>query len=318
VKAGLGRTALRLLGPLLLVVVIARMDDPAALWRAVASAAPAPLCLALALNLVNIVLKVARWDVLLRTRGIVYPWRRACAAFLASMFLGMLTPGRVGDALRAQYLRHDLGVPYAEGFASVVMDRLCDLYVLALFVAFAAVRYSAVLAGELAWITWGGVLAVIVGPLLFLVPGVAERLLGRAYRKLKRDDDEAGLTRFLTALRAHVGRALVVTIPLTLAAFLINYGQGWLIAHALGMEMSLVDATCLLAIASLLGLLPISVSGLGVRELFFSLIFPVLGLSAGQGVSFGLVVFVVMYVALALIGFVGWQVAPPPTARSAV
>jgi glycosyltransferase 2 family protein len=157
---------------------------------------------------------------------------------------------------------------------------------------------------------------VVVGPLLLLVPGVAERPMRIAYRKVGRDDDdEQGLARFLAALRANVGRPLLVTIPLTLAAFTINYVQGWLIGHALGLELSLLDATCLLAIASLLGLLPISVSGIGVRELFFSLIFPVLGLGAAQGVSFGLMVFLVLYLALAVIGFVGWQVAPPPTSR---
>src|SRR5688500_2026033 len=124
------RTAFRLVGPALLVVVLLRLPDPAAILRALAAADAWPLALAVALNPVHLQLHVPRWEVLLRTRGIHYPMGRAWGAYLSSAYVGMPTPGRVGDVLRAQYLRHDRGVPYSEGFASVVMDRLCDLYVL--------------------------------------------------------------------------------------------------------------------------------------------------------------------------------------------
>ena len=99
-----------------------------------------------------------------------------------------------------------------------------------------------------------------------------------------------------------------------MATFAVNYLQGWLIARAMGLPMTFLDATCLLAIASLLGLLPISVSGIGVRELFFSLAFPMLGFAAADGVTFGLLVFFVIYLVIVAIGFVSWQVAPPPSA----
>src|SRR5262249_8562882 len=154
---------------------------------AIASASALPLVAAVLLNLANIHLKVVRWNVLLKTRGIRYPERRAWPAFLTSLYVGMLTPGRVGDVLRAQYLKHDLGVPYAEGLASVVMDRLCDLYVLVAFVAVGVVHYSGVVVGQLAWITWGAVAVIALGPLVVLVPGVAEKLLAGVYARLSKD-----------------------------------------------------------------------------------------------------------------------------------
>jgi glycosyltransferase 2 family protein len=314
----LTRALVRLVGPLLLVVVLLRIPDRQAVLSAIGAAATAPLLLAVLLNLVNIHLKVLRWDVLLRARGIHYPLRRAWGSFLTSLYVGMLTPGRVGDVLRIRYLRHDLGVPYAEGLASIVMDRLCDLYVLAAFVAVGVARYSAVIAGRLAWVTWGGIAVTLLAPLALLVPGLAEPLMRAVHRKLSTEPGgPAGqdpATRFLEALRAQVGRGLLVTIPLTVATFAVNYVQGYLIARALGLSISLFDVTCLLAIANLLGLLPISVSGVGVREFFFSLVFPWLGYSAAEGVSFGLLVFAVIYLAIVALGFVSWQIAPPPGA----
>jgi hypothetical protein len=38
-----------------------------------------------------------------------------------------------------------------------------------------------------------------------------------------------------------------------------------------------------------------------------------LGFSPAAGVTFGLLVFFVIYLVIAAIGFVGWQIAPPPT-----
>jgi hypothetical protein len=311
-------TLVRLIGPLLLVVVLLRIEDRGAVIDTIRSAKALPLAVAVALNLINIHLKVIRWDVLLRRRGIRYPKRRAWGAFLTSLYLGMLTPGRVGDVLRIRYLRHDLGVPYAEGLASVVMDRLCDLYVLAAFVAVGVARYSAVIAGRLAWITWGGIAVTVLAPLVLLVPGLAERVM-RALFKRSLDPDGAPASRrthsagrFLEALRDQVGPPLAITIPLTVATFVVTYVQGYLIAQALGLSISFFDVVCLLAIANLLGLLPISISGVGVRELFFSLVFPLLGYGAAAGVSFGLLVFAVIYLVIVALGFVAWQVAPPP------
>ncbi|WP_437588206.1 lysylphosphatidylglycerol synthase transmembrane domain-containing protein [Sorangium sp. So ce1000] len=312
------RTLVRLIGPLLLVLVVARMDDRDAVLGAVASASPGPLALAALLNVLNIHLKVVRWDALLRARGIVYPLRRAWSAYATSLYVGMLTPGRVGDLLRIRYLRHDLGVPYAEGLATVVMDRLCDLYVLAAFVAVGVARYSAVIAGRLAWVTWGGIALTVLAPLVLLIPGLAERVLLAFSRKIAKEPQESAepgaASRFLVALRAHVGRGLLFTLPVTVATFVVNFVQGYLIARALGISLSLFDATCLLAIANLLGLLPISIAGVGVREFFFALVFPSLGFTAAHGVSFGLLVFAVIYLVVVAVGFVSWQLAPPPTA----
>lgn len=319
---GAGRTGLRwlvrLIGPAILVVVLVRSGDLGAVVTAVRRAALLPLLGAVALNAAMFQLKVLRWQALLRARGVVYRTGRAWSSFMASVYVGMLTPGRVGDALRAQYLRHDVGMGYAEGLALVVVDRLCDLYVLVAFVALGFVRFGAILAGKLGWVLGGCVALTLLGPLLFFVPGVAERLFGRLYGKLAPDRSAAGLSRFLVALREQAGPRLVWPVVLSLVAFLVNYVQGWLVASAMGLEtVTLYDVMCLMAIASMLGLLPISVSGIGVRELFFALAFPLLGLPAESGVGYGLLVFATMHLAIVAAGFVAWQVAPPPTGVTA-
>jgi hypothetical protein len=306
------RALVRLVGPALLVVLLWRIDT-AALARSLRSADGWLVAAAIALNPVSIHLKVVRWRIILRRRGIEYGLGRAWLAFLTSAYVAMLTPGRVGDVLRIQYLRAEAGVEYAEGFASIVMDRLCDLWVLAGFVTVAMVRYGPFLSPGLAWLSWACVGVTVLGPLVLLVPGVPERLFGAVFRRAAGSRGSVPL--FLGSLRAQIGWPLLVNLLLTTATFVVNYLQGWLVSAATGIHLGFVDVLCLLAVASLLGLLPISVSGLGTREAFFALLFPFLGRSAEDGVSFGLLVFGVIYVAITLAGFVAWQLAPPPSVR---
>jgi len=309
-RSDLWRLLIRLIGPALLVVVVWRLDDKAALWRTVKDADALLLGFALLLNVPVVHLKVVRWRELLEGRGYRYPLGRSYAAVLSSLYLGMLTPGRVGDVLRVQYVKHEIQVPYAEGLAVTVMDRFCDLYVLAAVVALGTVHFATALDSNLVYVSWVSVAIAALAPSLFLFKGPAE-LLGRVLGRLT-DRWHTSLSALLEALRALIGKAVVVAIPLTVASFAINYLQGWIIALAMGIELSFLDVASLLATTSLLGLMPISVSGVGVRELFLALVFPALGLLAAQGVAFGLLVFLCNYMAIVLAGFVAWQVSPPP------
>ncbi|HET6415310.1 MAG TPA: lysylphosphatidylglycerol synthase transmembrane domain-containing protein [Polyangiales bacterium] len=308
------RFLVRLTGPALLILVIWSLDDRAALWEAVRHASWPPLAAAIALIIPVIHLKVARWRGLLAARGFAYPLRRTYAAVLPSLYLGMLTPGRVGDALRIQYVHREIDVPYSDGLATTLMDRFSDLYVVALVAAFGLVHFASILRGDLAQATWVAVAVALIAPLLLMVRGPAD-LFGWVLRRLT-DRWHESYRNVLRSMRSLVWKGLTLAIPLTAAAFAINYVQGWLIARAIGVDLSYLDVASLLSATSLLGLMPISIAGVGVRELFLALVFPALGLPAAQGVAFGLLIFVCINLSTVLVGFVAWQIAPPPVGAS--
>ena len=304
------RLALRLIGPLLLIAVIWRIDDKEALWGAIKDANWPLLAVTSLFTVPMIHLKIVRWRGLLAERGYAYPLRRSYAAALASMYLGMLTPGRVGDVLRIQYVRREIDAPYAEGLATTIMDRFSDLYVVAAVAALGTVHFASVLRGDLANATWLAVTIALVAPLLVLAKGPAELfgvLLARFAQRW-----QTNLDAVLRALRGLTRKSIVFAIPLTLGAYAISFAQGWLISRAIGIELSYFDVAALISATSLLGLMPISISGVGVRELFLALVFPALGLLPAQGVVFGLLVFLCINFAVIVMGFLAWQVAPPP------
>ncbi len=308
------RFLVRLTGPLLLILVIWSLDDRAALWEAMKHASWPHLAAATALIIPVIHLKVARWRGLLAARGFAYGLRRTYAAVLPSLYLGMLTPGRVGDALRIQYVHREIDVPYSDGLATTVMDRFSDLYVVALVAAVGLVHFASILRADLANATWVAVAIALIAPLLTMVRGPAD-LFGWVLRRLT-DRWHESYGNVLRSMRSLVWKCLTFAVPLAAAAFAINYVQGWLIARAIGVDLTYLDVASLLSATSLLGLMPISIAGVGVRELFLALVFPALGLPAAQGVAWGLLIFACINLSTVLVGFVAWQIAPPPVGAS--
>lgn len=302
---------MRLLGPVLLVWVVWRFADGATLVETFANAEPWPIVAAVLLNGVVIHAKLWRWKALLGSVDVPLSSAEAYRAFLPSLYLGLITPGRVGDALRIQYLKRDHRVGYSDGLAVSIVDRLCDVYVLLAFVAFGAAHLANAVSAPLSQATWLVVVAVAVAPALLFVRGVAEPAAQWLYGRFSDGNAHEGLSVFFASLRRQLDLRLIGPVLVTFVAFMLNYLQAWLVAHAFDIDLSFVDAASLVAISSFLSLLPVSISGVGVRESFFALVFPALGLEPTLGIAFGLGVFGVIYVPTLLVGFVGWLVWPP-------
>jgi glycosyltransferase 2 family protein len=313
-KPATARTSARWLlmavGPLLLVVVLVRIPNPERLLQICSGAFGWQLVLAFGLNFVAVALKVHRWQRLLATNGIQYSFRDAWNAYNASMYIGLLTPGRVGDVVRVAYLSRDLGAPKAAGFASIVVDRLFDIAVLGVAAAFAVSHLGSrlgELSGQVVW--WSVGLALGAVP-LFLLLASSSRAVSLVLGKLLKRADITAPEDFFRAARAQLkGGALSGTV-LTTLSFAVIYLQGLLLARALHIPLVLSDVVAVNALATLFALFPVSVSGLGVREAFFAMLFPALGQSAAAAVGYGLLIFTVMYLSMVGYGFVVWQLHP--------
>lgn len=306
------RIGVRLIGPALLVVVLLRLHDLDAVLAALTWDDAGLLTTGIGLGLLAYPLKALRWQTLLAARGHTYPLSRSLLALLSAGYVAHLTPGRVGDVLRVQYLRHDLALPYPDGLALLIVDRTCDAYVPLAVVVYAACALAPLLSGDLILVTWLGVVFVAAGPPLLFVPLTARWAAALALRVAPGWSAGDGIDRFFAGLRHQRSSHLASAAAFTALALLLHYAQAYTVALALDLRLSFLDVTCLLAISGVLAAVPITIAGLGVRELFFALAFPQLGSSAEAGVIFGLGVFLVAHVPAIAVGLVSWQLAPPP------
>ena len=303
---------------LLLWILTTKIGDS---WNeAVPDATPRTLAWlggALLLTLAGVVLSAVRWSAVLDALGLHAPFKRLLSLYFAGQFMGNVLPSTIGgDALRVSRLSKDNGEPPTT-FASVVLERLTGWVVLpAITLVGLAVNPGLRELGRasaIAFATAAGtlVLLVVVLTLTFLTnSGIEERL-----------EHNDGWKRFTTAVRfglhrlRHEPAATARILATGLAYQLILIGSALMAARALGMPAG-VGPTALLAFVPavlIAQVLPISISGLGVREGLFVLFLQPLDVPQSQAIALGLLLYLLNLV-VSLLGApafaVGQRVRP--------
>jgi uncharacterized protein (TIRG00374 family) len=308
----LRKVAFRLIGLAVLGLILLKLDLKATA-AALARVDWNLLLVAMAANLPLFGLKAWRWRELLRMQGIIYLWHEAFLVFVAGLFLGLVTPGRVGEVGKALYLKQDRNVPVSEGLANVLMDRLFDLYTILVLGAAGLAWFRLLPPWSLGLIMSGTVVALFL-PLLLLSERLATWGLALFQRLPVLGQHNVRATqavrRFQQGLRPLLTPRLAVPLALTLLAYALFFWQGWLLALALDLPLGMVYLAVCLSVAGVAALLPISFSGLGTRDAILILLFAPLGLAAEEAVAFSTLFFLTFYVGGGALGAIAWQVKP--------
>ncbi len=309
-----GPWVLRIAGLALLAVVLVRADLGQV--SKTLQGANLPLILAsVALTLPLIFIKTVRWQGILRSQLVQFRIWPAYVAYLGSLFIGLVTPGRLGEFVKAVHVSRECGTSHAKAFSSVLADRLFDLYLLLIVGAVALLASSAQAAAVLAVIL---VALIVILPLMFVLDerpfGWVMRLKPREPRVFRRGLSAltAWAAEVRNELRTLTGRRLLVAGALTVVAYLVFFSQCYLLARALDLEVGFIQVCYVIALASLVTLLPISISGLGTREAVIVAYLGTSGVSSEAALGFSLLVFLTFYVGGGLMGAVAWWLKPVP------
>jgi uncharacterized membrane protein YbhN (UPF0104 family) len=260
---------------------------------------------------VNLWLKVWRWQRLLAAQGIALPHRVVLAAFLSAQFYAQVTVGRVGEFLRIEALT-ERGVRPGVALSSCIFDRLLDVY---LVLSAAAVLGALVVGDQRAAIAAASVLALATvagAAALFWLERLGERdpsaplfsgvrLISRLARGLR---DLARAT--LPLLRP---APLLEAAGWTLIAWCFYFGALVVLADGLAIAVPRALLAATAALAALSALLPVTISGLGARELIYVEVLRVQGVASERAVALSLLHLAVMSalaIGLGLLG-VAWR-----------
>lgn len=308
----LRQIAFRLIGLGILVLILFKLDLEATI-QVLAGVHWGYLLLAVAANPLLFGIKSWRWRELLRMQGINYPWSDAFLVFVSGLFLGLVTPGRVGEMGKALYLKQDRDVPVSEGLANVLVDRLFDLYTILVLGTMGLIWFQLLPGWALALIAAGTIVALFM-PFALLSERLASwglHLLRRAPILRHYDARLAEATgRFQQGLRPLLKPGLMVPLAPTLVAYALFFGQARLLALALDLPVGILYLAVCLSVAGVITLLPISFSGLGTRDAILIALFTPLGLAAEDAVAFSLLFFLTFYVGGGIIGVLAWQLKP--------
>jgi len=117
-----------------LLWLVLRGKDPAAIGAALRAASFGGILLAAVLNLGHNIFRVIRWGLLLRPVRSEIPFRSRFSAVIVGYLTTWVIPGRLGEIVRPALLSGRERIPFGPCVGSVVADRLLDgVAVLALF-----------------------------------------------------------------------------------------------------------------------------------------------------------------------------------------
>ncbi len=170
----IANVALKLLGPALLIYFLLTIDL-GELWTTLLQTDPLLMGLSAVLLAPFLVLKGWRWQLILDAWNIKIGLLDATALYGVGIFLGVMTPGQAGDAVKAWYLRQR-GESLTAGLASVVVDRLFDVGIMGILGASGLYFF---------WDVLPGGKAVNVATVAILLAGVAVGLIVASNRGLR-------------------------------------------------------------------------------------------------------------------------------------
>ena len=225
------------------------------------------------------ILATVRWKILLQVQGIDMGWVRTWQLFMIGMFFNLFMLGSTGgDVVKMFLTMREARDNKAAALLSVFMDRVIGMMALILIsLGFLYFRYdklsdsaaSATLLTTLLWLLAGAVV-VIVGMFVGSAFGWVHYLPQWTPLRGRIVEVSAACHVYAKGWRQTIW-AFLVSFPL-FAMFFITF---YCAARAYTDVLGLVDVFSVLPIVAVITAIPISVSGIGLREsLFVSLLAP--------------------------------------------
>lgn len=204
-----------------------------------------------------------RWKLLLPPR---IGFKKLFSLYMIGAFFNSFLPGIIGgDAIKGFYLYKATG-QVGLALASVFMDRYLGLVVLITICAVAfPFGYHYLHGSQMEWILLAVIVSFILGSFLFFGLQVGRQIqyLADLYNYFHVYRNEKGT----------IGKALLLSVLVQFSGFSAVY----VLSFGLGQDIPFLSIIIYLPLIILVSMIPISISGLGVREGAFVLFFGFVG-----------------------------------------
>jgi len=264
----------------------------------------------------QLLLEAFVWRWLLGAQRIAYPYRKAVVASLASEYLGLVTPGHVGELLAAGYISTDTGITFGYALSSVIMKKALNWVAV---VGFGI--WGLPLLAELPFFHGvGGVAVGSLGALALLSGGVAIwvvslRRLTRTWEQ--RSSLRVDLTEFWSGMRHLVSWNLVVPLIVTLLSFSLLFVQFDLVLRAIGVALPIGLLGQIIALSRFAArLIPVSVAGFGSKDVLLIVVLMRHDIVFSMAATAALLFYICSYLLTLLLSGLCWRIKPLTVRRA--
>lgn len=286
-----GFVLLRLLGLVLFVYIISKIDFSES-WEVFRNAQPFYVVLAILSQIVLLMVKAQRWYLIRKGKDTI-SWTVSSARFFESYTMGVLTPGRLGEFLKAGHEKNScdriysiIKIFYERGFDLGVFASMSGLF----FVYFFADQWPAT-----GWIiTFGGI--VLLGVTFLLMTHI--KFLSQIINLLARFTK---ITTQITKL-TYTEKTGILIFILSVVSNISYFFTAYFLALAVNINETYVTISGIVSVTGILNLLPVTIMGMGTREASFLFFLP--DYPSNQIIAFSLLMFLIAQIGGALISLI--------------
>ena len=250
------------------------------MWDALQNANALWLVPGLAAVGIAMLLQTQRWVMLMAVQDIRMGWWRAWRLVMVGAFFNMFLLGSTGgDVVKIFYAMRETATKKSAAFLSVLVDRIIGLVALiAVAAVICALNFAALMGHPVTAALMGSLFVILGGSLGLIVAGFIVDRLQLAHRLPTWIPLHAKIVELASAfsIYARDGRTLVATFAISLPAHLLIFSAFYFAARAFTDTLTLMNVYCVMPVINTITALPISLSGVGVREGLFQKMFATL------------------------------------------
>ncbi|MCK4730268.1 MAG: flippase-like domain-containing protein [Candidatus Aenigmarchaeota archaeon] len=237
----------------------------------------------------GVLIKSLKWRLIINKNDRL-SMKTTIIAWISGFGVGLITPAKLGELVRAKFLKSKPGI----SILTVLVDRFNDILVLfligifAVFVLFS--KKSALF--NLSYLFILFFVFFIIGVFILKSEKTVKKI-GRPFYKFlvpEKFKNFAGenINLFYKNFKKMNKNKIFVNFLLAIFAWFICFAQYWFLACAFGLDISYFLICLITPILILVQLIPISVSGIGTREAAAVLILSNFGISPELAIAFSL------------------------------
>ncbi len=238
-------------------------------------------------------LKTLRWHYILKRMGVKIKWHKTLWLIFIGMFGAAITPSKVGDVIKAHYLSKWTGRSETDAFFSAILDRITDLAAVAVYSLIAIPFFFDPLGNVVKWAVFGGILIIAALAILMFNDKIVKLIVTlfakmkkpkKKQESLKESEDEQSvklsanrvIDKYYANLVFFSKTNYILIFSISFAIWLLLGLQASLLLVGMSsttkLESVLLVMTGVVAIAAVVALIPISISGIGFREYTITLL----------------------------------------------
>ena len=293
--------------------------DWSAIGATLTTIPPGVVALAFIFMLLSITISAYKWRIILKLHDVDFSFSKLHRYYFTGVFFSNFLPSSVGGDGYRIYKTYNNPRSTSSAVIAVVMERLTGLVALLVVgyvCAFIVYRSEGdVMSETLMTVGTAGIVTTLVVALAIVV--------FRGHERLRRWQNKPRLLQILLQHGKDYIRKPGTTAYVMLVSFFFQIYNGMsfylLLRYGAGVDISIPELVVVLTLVNLLGVLPISINGLGVIDGAFVLLLAVYGVDTNLALSVMLVnrLLLIMISLIGAVFHVSERAAPPAQVESA-